>query len=238
MRYAPGTLALACLACAAAAQAQWNPEITASIGAGYGNIALSQSVLSGTRRLGNQQAASKPATAAAGTLDYTPDASLSARLRESMIDSFSQQNPAQRGQLEKAFANDAVLKSFDRFMSAHGYSSHNVADAMTALLVVCWEISTGGQASSGQVAGANRQIRGVFLKSPQLSGMSNAERQEMAEHIAYQVVLSASARNEYLRSNDQAHLEQLRGSAASLMRQQGIDLARLRLTDEGFVKSS
>ncbi len=38
------------------AHAQWSPSATANLGAGYGSMALSQSILSGTRRLGHNGA--------------------------------------------------------------------------------------------------------------------------------------------------------------------------------------
>jgi len=34
---------------------------------------------------------------------------------------------------------------------------------MAALLVLCWEIFTGGTASKQQIAGALQQSRGIFL---------------------------------------------------------------------------
>ena len=153
--------ALECL-CSTAAVAQWNPHFTASMGRGYGNIALSQSILSGTRRLGTGATVRSNAPRAASltpaqidaALTYTADPTQSDRIRVAMIDTMGGQNPATREQMTKAFADDAVLKEFDRVMSANGYSSRNVADDMAALLVLCWEIHTGGTANKLQIAGA------------------------------------------------------------------------------------
>ena len=131
---------------------------------GYGNIALSQSILSGTRRLGTGATVRSNAPRAASltpaqidaALTYTADPTQSDRIRVAMIDTMGGQNPATREQMTKAFADDAVLKEFDRVMSASGYSSRNVADDMAALLVLCWEIFTGGTANKLQIAGAHR----------------------------------------------------------------------------------
>ena len=136
--------ALGCL-CSTAAVAQWNPHFTASMGRGYGNIALSQSILSGTRRLGTgatvrsnvPRAASLTPAQIDAALTYTADPTQSDRIRVAMIDTMGGQNPATREQMTRAFADDAVLKEFDRVMSAHGHSSRNVADDMAALLVLC-----------------------------------------------------------------------------------------------------
>jgi hypothetical protein len=69
--------------------------------------------------------------------------------------------------------------------------------------------------------------------------MTNAERQEMAERIAYQFVFSDMANQLALRSGDQAQQAQARQSAAAVMRQRvNIDITRLQLTGRGFSKKS
>ena len=67
--------ALGCL-CSTAAVAQWNPHFTASMGRGYGNIALSQSILSGTRRLGTGATVRSNAPRAASLTPAQIDAAL------------------------------------------------------------------------------------------------------------------------------------------------------------------
>jgi hypothetical protein len=246
----------------APALAQWNPSFTASLGRGYGNLALSQSILSNTRALGNSQspgngaatgagrgaagsaaterpAAQGPSSLTAGaagtpTLTYTPDQAVSERIREETVDALSQTLPQLRGQMEESFAGNTVLKEFDHRMASKGYSSHNVADDMAELLVVSWEIITGGAAQDAQVQGAHRQVRDIFLGNARLRVMTNTERQEMAERIAYQVVISSLAHREYLRSGDRAQLAGLQQAVTTMLRQQGIDLTNLKLTPQGF----
>jgi hypothetical protein len=223
--------------CAYSAQtfAQWSPGFTASLGRGYGRIALSQSVLSGTRRIGKDTKPGAPASPP-GTLTYTPDPRLSDQMRIAMIDALSAQDPQLRPQMEQAFAGNAVLKEFDQLMSAHGYSGRNVADAMAELLVTSWEIVTDQTASAAQRTGAHGQTRSIFLNNPDLRAMSNADRQEMAEQIAYQLVISSSANKEYQRSGDRTQRAQLQQSAATMMRDRGIDVSQLRLTEQGFTR--
>jgi hypothetical protein len=227
--------------------AQWNPSFTASLGRGYGRIALSQSVIGNTRRIGTDDpqttgdgtlAKSSAATQGPeGTLTFTADPAVSDRTRAEVIDTLSQQTPELRSQMEYAFADNKVLKDFARFTAAHGgYSSHNVADDMATLLVVSWEIITGVTANAAQIRGAHQQVRHIFLSTTQLRAMNNAERQQMAERIAYQVVISSSARDQCLRSHDRQHLAELRDSAAGVMRRQGIELSGLQLTDQGFIR--
>jgi hypothetical protein len=226
-----------------AVTAQWNPQMTADLGRGMGQIALSQSVLSGTRRIGSGETANNtkaPAATAqnAATLTYVPDSRVSEQTRASVLDTLSHQNPTLRAQMDSALNGGVVLQIFDRFMAAHGFSSRNVADDMAMQLLVSWEIVTGGVATPGQIRGADSQVRGVFLSTPQLRAMTNVERQQMAEDIAYQVVIGSAANRQFQRAGDQAQLGQLRQTAQTILRQRGIDLTRLQLTERGFVKSS
>lgn len=241
------TLLLVLAAClgADAALAQWSGRATASMGRSYGNLALSQSILSGARRLGDTAPApgspsspvlTTPAQTAAA-LSYAADPQHSERIRAEMIRIMSGSDAALRAELEKAFADDAVLKEFDRVMSASGYSSRNVADDMAVLLQMTWETFSGSTASKAQVKGIRQQVLDIFLGTPALRAMTNAERQDMAERIAYHVVLGTMARDEAVRSGDPARLKQVRQSAAAtLLAHIGIDMSQLRLTERGFFK--
>jgi biopolymer transport protein ExbB/TolQ len=122
-------------------------------------------------------------------------------------------------------------------MRTHGnYSSHNVADCMAALLVISWEIMMDETATAEQVRGAHAQVRTIFLNTPRLQQMTNAERQEMAEKSAYQVMIANAAREQYTRHPEADRLKELQASARLVMQQQGIDLSQLTLTAQGFRK--
>ena len=222
-----------------AAWAQWNPRFTASLGRNYGQLALSQSVLSGTRRANEDPAEPPPPSDDPdASLIFTPDPELSSEIRAGVIEILSRQSPEFRWQMERTFAGDAILKDFESFMRAHGgYSPHNVADCMAALLVISWEIITNSTASEVQMRGAHAQVRGIFLNTRRLQEMTNAERQEMAEKSAYQVMIAKAARDQYQRQPNKKALEELQASATTVMQQQGIDLSQLTLTAQGFKKS-
>jgi hypothetical protein len=175
-----------------------------------------------------------PGAAGAPTLTYIPDQAVSDRIREETVVALSQTLPHLREQMEESFAGNTVLKEFDHRMASKGYSSHNVADDMAELLVASWEITTGGAAQDVQIQGAHRQVRDIFLGNARLRAMTNTERQEMGERIAYQVVISSLAHREYLRSGDRMQLAGLQHAVTTMLRQQGIDLTNLRLTSQGF----
>src|ERR1700682_3457235 len=110
---------------------------------------------------------------------------------------------------------------------------------MAALLVLCWEIFTGGSANKLQIEGARQQSRGIFLGNPALRTMTNADRQEMAERIAYQFVISDTANQPALRSGDQAQQAQVRQSAAGVELQRiNSDIGQMQRTERGSRKNS
>jgi hypothetical protein len=217
---------------------------------GPANAVLGAAVLNSSRDALNAETArllaaaigSAPAAPAAPpipgpppSLTYEPDTRLSDWTRARMTDQLDPGgDPQVRRQLEQAFADNAVLKNFDRFMSARGYSSRDIADDTAELLLVSWQIATNGTASPSQREGVHKQVRTVFLNTPQLRVLNDADRQLMAEEIAYQVIVTSSARTESLHNGNEAEQRQLQQTAAALLRKHGIELSQVRLTDEGF----
>jgi hypothetical protein len=196
--------------------------------------ALDAQVAAALAAAGSGSAAQAPADAASIALTYQPDPRLSDWTRASMIDSLSRGDAGLRQQLERAFAGNTVLEGFDRFMALRGYSSRDVADDVAELLLVSWHIATESTATQAQIRGVHQQTHSAFSADPQLRSMADADRQLMAERVAYEVMISFSADNELQRSGTAAQRLQLQQSAAATTRELGVDLSRLHLTDQGF----
>ena len=228
---------LAALAClyGSAAHAQWSGSATAGYGAtslGQGNLTLGRNAL--RERAAQQSGASQPAPRGATALTYTPDPQVSQKIRASMIELASATNPASRPEWEKTMADDAVLHDFDKLMAAQGYSRLNFADAIAMLLSVCWEIANDRTANAEQIRGVHDQARNVALRTPTLRGLANAERQTLAETIAYQVSFLNSAKLAAERTGNRPQLAEVRESATKAAQQSGIDVWRMTLTERGF----
>ena len=232
---------LAALAClyGSAAHAQWSGSATGGYGAtslGQGNLTLGRNAL--RERAAQQSGASQPAQPAAPrdatALTYTPDPQVSQKIRASMIELASATNPASRPEWEKTMADDAVLHDFDKLMAAQGYSRLNFADAIAMLLSVCWEIANDRTANAEQIRGVHDQARNVALRTPTLRGLANAERQTLAETIAYQVSFLNSAKLAAERAGNRPQLAEVRESATKAAQQYGIDVWRMTLTERGF----
>ena len=240
-------LLVAVLTCAGSSSAA--AQGTAPFITNLSRFALGQAVLNDRRNAINAQVAAALAAqqqrapaqlpsnpVAPVSLTFEPDRRLSNWTRMTSIDALSHGDPALQRQMELAFANDAVLEQFDHLMSARGYSSHDIADDTAELLLVSWEIATGGKATDVQARGVQAQTRALFLDNPQSRTLTNADRQLMGERIAYQVVISSAAQQEYRRDSDDAQRTQLRQSATEILRQEGVDLQQLHLTDRGFAR--
>lgn len=236
--------------CAASAFAQSAPPF--GVFRGQGNVALDTAVLNNARNsmdeltakaLSAAMAKAPPAAtpqqpAVAGPpppLTYEPDARLSDWTRARMTDALDPDNdPQLRRQIVQAFAGNAVLKNFDRFMSDRGYSSHDVADDTAELLLLSWQIATNNTATHSQAEGVHEQVRAVLTAAPQMQTLTEADRQLMGEQIAYQIVITSSMNTESMRHNNTAQLRRLQESAAEILRAHGVDITQVHLTDQGF----
>ena len=235
--------------CASGAFAQSIPPF--SLFRGPSNVVLGTAVLNNSRNTLDELTAQALAGAISGsppttagppripgpppTLTYKSDAHLSDWTRVRMIDSLNPtDDPELQRQIEQAFADNSVLKNFDRFMSARGYSSHDIADDTAELLLVSWQIATSAQPTRSQAQGVHEQTRTILLDTPELRGLTDADRQLMAERIAYQVVITSSAHTESLRNGSLTEQRQSQDSATAILRTYGVETGKVRLTDEGF----
>jgi hypothetical protein len=246
MKQLATVLAAVCLA-SPAALAQYHAGSTASLGRSYGrtslmigNLSLGRQALKRAHPGGSllrQASTGRPVTRTPAEIEaafgYEADPQLSERIHSSMIALLADgKDPTARAGLEKDFADDRVLKEFAGYMADNGFSSRNVADATAALLWSAWEIYAGKPVSQPQARAIDQQVRGVFLGLPPTT---SAERQERTERLAYQIWLLAQTKMKLEHTSDAVQREQARQAAAAFLRLQGLDAAKLRLTEQGFI---
>jgi aminopeptidase N len=237
---------LACLA-STAALAQYRASSTASLGRSYGrtslmvgNLSLGRQALKRAHPSGSllrQASTGQPVTRTPAEIEaalgYVADPQLTERTHAAMVALMANgKDAAARAGLEKDFADDRVLKEFAGYMADNGFSSRNVADATAAMLWSAWEIYAGKPVSQSQARAIDQQVRGVFLGLPPTT---SAERQERTERLAYQIWLLAQSKMLLERTSDAAQREQARQAAAAFIRLQGLDAAKMRLTEQGFI---
>jgi hypothetical protein len=193
-----------------------------------------------TGRAFSASAPSAPAAAGAAALNFTPTPQVRAAVRENMIAGLSNGNAKARAQLEQAFANDVVLKDFDQLLHNYGYSGTNLADVLTGYEVISWEVVNGMDAShdAAGIHAANAQLRAAILASPRLLALSDADKQRIAEGLAYQCVIATGVNRKLVEARDLPSLQEFRSQVRQAAMQWGADPLHLLLTDRGFVRRS
>lgn len=255
---------VAAIACACllplAAFAQYAPDASADLGTGYGQVALGQAALEGTRRLDRHQQggaaqpashalqatlrralshpapAAEPPKAAIRTLSFVPDPAITAREQERTI-AFLRKRPGDAAAMEKAIRSGRLLGEFDRLLRRYDHSPDNLGDVLAAYLILSWEIVNDRDSTkvpAGQRA-VRRQLIGPLAALPKYASMSDADKQAQAERTAYMTMIAVGAYQQLKRSGDRAQLAALQRSVRDSVLASGIDLRRLELTDGGLV---
>jgi hypothetical protein len=159
-------------------------------------------------------------------------------LRGFMIAKVTQNDMTTLPAVEKRFANDALLHRFDRMFSPYGFSSHNLGDSVAGYLIASWEVINNADAS-GNVQGIRRvreAVRNKMKEKKKVAELSDTEKQRYSEIFKYLTVLIIDKMDELKQKHNEAGQRQLREQAAQPPLKIGIDLRKMRLTDQGFVK--
>src|SRR3546814_115576 len=77
-------------------------------------------------------------------------------------------------------------------------------------------------------------VAAAYAADPRLKDLTDADKQEAASIMAYMATVAAASANQLRSDGDQAGLETLQDEVHKAVLGQGLDLAQLRLTDEGF----
>ena len=178
------------------------------------------------------------AALSADSLTFHSNQRVTDSLRGFMIAKVTQNDMAAIPATEKRFANDALLRRFDRMFSRYGFSSQNLGDTMTGYLIASWEIINNADAS-GNVEGIRRvreAVRDKLKQKGKVAALSDVEKQRYSEIVKYITILSVDQMAELKLKHNTGGQRQLQELLAKPALKVGLDLRRLRLTDQGFVK--
>ncbi len=147
-------------------------------------------------------------------------------------------DPAGADQMETLFAATDIIGVIGVAMAKVGLDKNNAADAFAVYWITAWQISVGDLSDYSPAfhrAVAAQAARGLS-QSPEFAAATDAQKQEMAEAMMVQAAFIGAAAEQA--ASDPAQLKALgqavkRGAAAS-----GLDLDKMTLTEEGFVKRS
>jgi hypothetical protein len=178
------------------------------------------------------------AALSADSLTFHSNQRVTDSLRGFMIAKVTQNDMAAIPATEKRFANDALLRRFDRMFSQYGFSSQNLGDTMTGYLIASWEIINNADAS-GNVEGirhVREAVRDKLKQKGKVAALSDVEKQRYSEIVRYITILSVDQMAELKLKHNTGGQRQLQELLAKPALKVGLDLRRLRLTDQGFVK--
>ncbi|MDT0498921.1 hypothetical protein RM530_16370 [Algiphilus sp. W345] len=192
-----------------------------------------------TLEAGQKAYASSASRSDLDALEFDTSSSVERATRQKLLDALlpSSGDPRVQASLRKSIESDAVWESFDNVLGHFGYSSDNLADVTTAYYVMTWEVVNNEDAArypSG-IRAAHQAIESAMATNPEVQSLSDAEKQEACEIMAYMATVAGAAKNELRDSGDTTRLAQLQASIHQSVLRQGVDLRRLRLTDNGFV---
>jgi hypothetical protein len=233
---------------AAPARAQWSPDATMDLGVGFGQMALSQSALSGTRTIGStsgkafragdddaDEAPKAKAEPPRGSLSFRSVAGITRVVNQRFVDWQSERHPELRAQLAEGIESGDLQRYFRDILSRYGYARDNLADVSAAYYLSLWRIMHGRDPTPRQVAGVRRQLRGFMAREPRLMQLPDAQKQEICETFALHTALALQGYDQLVESHDARTLASFRQGLQAKLAPQGPDLAQMQLSDEGFV---
>ena len=229
------------------ARAQWSPDASMDLGVGFGQMALSQSALNGTRSIGATSdkafhRESSPATRASGkpvpirgSLDFKPVPSVTAVVNRRFVDWQSEKHPQLRAELAKGIEAGTLQAYFQDILSRYGYARHNLGDVSAAYYISLWTIMHGRELTPTQIAGVRRQMRAYMTHDPRLMQLPDVQKQEICETFALHTALALQGYAQLIESHDIRTLANFRRGLQAKLAPQGPDLAAMVIADEGFV---
>lgn len=186
----PRLLPLALLLCAALASAQYSPAATSDLGVGFGQAALSRSILQGTRELSGQAGNSKTPPA------YTPDPRLAVGFSEARLGQFRQAlaeqamkgKSAQEKRAFVTFLKDNDLANGLWVFNAFEQRNPGLPELVATYLGGMWKQVSGRSPNPAKLDALRGQLQRSMLQPAQFSkirAMSAEQRMDWMFSLSY-----------------------------------------------------
>lgn len=167
---------------------------------------------------------------------YRPSQIVSARIQRNFLESIRWNVSAEaRNNLAAAFAERPALEIWQDLVAADGLKTGNVADALTAYWVLNWVTANARYNLKIDNGPIQAQMRQAMADDPNFLGLSDLQKQEMAETYILKFLVEHAALNDAMVRKDVAALGRLALAAANRFRQEmGVDLLALEPGPQGF----
>jgi hypothetical protein len=180
------------------------------------------------------QGANRPSEATQRSAQFTFTARNDARTVNDYVARIARQDPTAAAQLRTALAGKDIPEIFGELVGPFGLGSHDVADAMTAHLIMRVMVATGAQPPSTQgVRNIRDSVAQALAHDPKMT--SEAYRNQIGSEAQLDFVLVNSTWQAMRAGKYPANAAaQYRQSAAASLLREGLDLSTTQLTEGGF----
>lgn len=171
-------------------------------------------------------------------LAYTSSQAVAESVRRYMFDTATKNNAAAIPISKKWFANDSLLKRFDRKFAPYGFSSQNLGDTVAGYLIVSWEIVNNTDSSRNAVGirHVREAVRRTMEQNGKAAALSNTDKQRYSEILKYGTVVFIDNMKQLQQTHDYAGQRTFQNQVATWALNFGLDVRRTQLTDRGFVR--
>jgi hypothetical protein len=176
-----------------------------------------------------------PAPADEARLRYTPSRSRRQTNQARFVAKTRAVDTGNAEDLQRLFAQGDLFEKLGVAMAPLGLRIDNVADAYAAWLITAWYASQGrNDTPSRRMTQAVRaQMVRALSATGTIAAASDAAKQELAESLLVQMIFVDVAVEQNKGKPDQ--LRAIAAAVAQGARRMGVDLAALKLTEDGFV---
>jgi hypothetical protein len=178
--------------------------------------------------------AASPPLPASSPFSYVRNPAITRKVERDFAAAFGAAMPGGDVQLAQAFSQTDWMGEYAKAMQPYGLRADDLADAITAYWMVSWGVVQGDQdyiPSRTQVQAVRAQ---VVQALPALAAATPAQRQEFAETLILQALFYDALGRAAMQQADPSMSQMVRQLVRQTAGMMGVDLAAVRLTDQGF----
>lgn len=181
---------------------------------------------------------SRRASANNNPLPYSRDPRLSIKIRESFLQDFAKQMPEAVDDIRSMAEKNDLVQVMAGFAQLEGLDSGTLEGMMALWYGQAWAIANQQPLpSKQQYQGIANQLHASVQSSPKWSGMSNTQRQEFIEQMAYPLIVQKANYQAYLKQGKRDAMARMAAATQEGLRKIGLDLTNAKLSENGFIGS-
>jgi hypothetical protein len=173
-------------------------------------------------------------------LTYTPSASVTEQANDDFARFLAENTSLKREEARSKLQEGAFRNQFSQLTAPCNLSRNNIADVLTAYMVVSWKILHDQPNASQPLERTGTQavqasVRKQMAADGKLSALNDTQKQLFAELLSNLTVLYVTSNADFRQKNDQGALRRFREEVRTASQKRvGADLSKIRFTSAGF----